>query len=64
MTTSCPCSAGDIQNGLRPWLASVAAESPSAADPPALPTRKRPFIYVYDLPPEFNVRMLQWRGNR
>ena len=28
---------------------------------PVLPQRKRPYIYVYDLPPAYNSRMLQYR---
>ena len=51
----------DVESGRRPWLAGVVSESPAAADPPAAPTRKRPLIYVYDLPAEFNSRLLQYR---
>lgn len=32
--------------------------APAAADPPPQ-QRLRPLIYVYDLPAEFNTRMLQ-----
>jgi hypothetical protein len=41
----------------RPWLKPHAV-TPSAAEPqPA--TRLRPLIYVYDLPSDFNTRLLQ-----
>ena len=45
----------------RPWLKEVMRQIPSAANPQSRPTRKRPLIYVYDLPPEFNTRHLQYR---
>jgi hypothetical protein len=35
--------------------------TPAAADPPASKTRLRPLIYVYDLPPAYNTRMMQVR---
>ena len=30
-------------------------------DGPSEGRRKRPFIFVYDLPPEYNSRMLQYK---
>ena len=30
-------------------------------DGPSESRRKRPFIFVYDLPPEYNSRMLQYK---
>ncbi len=44
----------------RPWL------RPHTVTPAALQgkTRMRPLIYVYDLPAEFNSRMLQYRLNK
>lgn len=33
--------------------------APAAADPPVLQQRLRPLIYVYDLPAEFNSKLLQ-----
>ena len=42
----------------QPWLREVT----SAAQ--QLPERRRPLIYVYDLPAEFNSRMLQYRLNK
>ena len=41
----------------RPHIAPHAV-TPAAADPPP-EQRLRPLIYVYDLPAEFNTRMLQ-----
>ena len=45
----------------RPWLLDVMSPVTSSADPPASPTRKRPFIYVYDTNPEYNTDVLQYR---
>lgn len=42
----------------KPWLREVI---PAAEQ---LPERRRPLIYVYDLPTEFNSRMLQYRLNK
>jgi len=36
--------------------------TPAAADPPAAKTRLRPLIYVYDMPPAYNTRMMQASG--
>ncbi|KAG2431441.1 hypothetical protein HXX76_009456 [Chlamydomonas incerta] len=44
-----------------PWLASVLREPPAAQEPPPAPTRKRPLIYVYDLEPFYQARVLQYR---
>eukprot|EP00955_Chlamydomonas_euryale_P073121 361620-Chlamydomonas_euryale.AAC.2 len=30
----------------------------------AAPPRRRPFVYVYDLPPAYNTRMLQYRVDK
>ncbi|PNH07164.1 hypothetical protein TSOC_006410 [Tetrabaena socialis] len=45
----------------RPWLAAATVTPPAALPVPALPTRPRPLIYVYDVPPDFTFRMLQYR---
>ncbi len=42
----------------RPWLRELV----SVAEQPK--QRRRPLIYVYDLPAEFNSRMLQYRLNK
>ncbi|KAG2444184.1 hypothetical protein HYH02_009122 [Chlamydomonas schloesseri] len=44
-----------------PWLASVVREPPAALEPPPSATRRRPLIYVYDLEPLYNAKMLQYR---
>ena len=33
----------------------------AAEDPPPKPQRRRPFIYVYDLKPEYSSDILQFR---
>ena len=38
--------------------AAVVKDATTAAQ---APKRKRPYIYVYDLPPAYNARMLQYR---
>ena len=45
----------------KPWLSDVLTPVPAAQDPPFSPTRKRPFIYVYDMWPEFNTDVMQYR---
>ena len=45
----------------RPWLKDVMTPVAAAQDPPLSPTRKRPFIYVYDTWPEFNTDVMQYR---
>ncbi|GLI69587.1 hypothetical protein VaNZ11_014246 [Volvox africanus] len=44
-----------------PWLASVIREPPAAVEPPPHATRKRPLIYVYDLEPLYQSKILQYR---
>jgi len=44
----------------RPWL-TPHAQNPASADPPLTPMRRRPLIYIYDLPSDFNTRLLQVR---
>ncbi|GFR40871.1 hypothetical protein Agub_g1522 [Astrephomene gubernaculifera] len=45
----------------KPWLASVLHEPPAALEPPPKATRKRPLIYVYDLEPLYQSKLLQYR---
>ncbi|KXZ53467.1 hypothetical protein GPECTOR_7g917 [Gonium pectorale] len=45
----------------RPWLASMLHEPPAAIEPPPKATRKRPLIYVYDLEPLYQSKLLQYR---
>jgi hypothetical protein len=60
----------------RPWVADVLVPEAAAANASAADgrterrterldrkTRLRPLIYVYELPPDFNSRMLQYRCN-
>jgi hypothetical protein len=53
----------DLEPGdeeLRPWLKSVIKPVAGSAQPTP-PTRKRPFVYVYDTHPEFNTDVMQYR---
>ena len=43
------------------WLKTTVVEALAAMEPPPKPTRKRPLIYVYDLDPLYNQKMLQYR---
>ena len=54
--------AGVHETGARPWLTPYAV-MPMAALPVLPPgaKRKRPFVYVYDMPSEYTSRMLQYR---
>lgn len=38
--------------------------TPAAADPAPGSTRRRPLIYVYELPPRFNAHLLQYRNDK
>ncbi|KAG2445204.1 hypothetical protein HYH02_008672 [Chlamydomonas schloesseri] len=51
-----------LHEGERPWLRPVVAIPPAAQEVPAISTRPRPLIYVYDVPPEYTSRMLQYRN--
>ncbi|KAI3432331.1 hypothetical protein D9Q98_003890 [Chlorella vulgaris] len=51
-----------MEDGDRPWLKPF-VHTPAAWDPP-LPTRKRPFIYVYELPPIYNAVLLSYRTEK
>ncbi len=52
-------SAGDESR--KHWLNNVVVVPPALLDPPPVAARLRPLIYVYDLPPDYNVRMLEYR---
>lgn len=58
-----PLTPGD-EEVKKPWLQAPLMTVPSAADPPLKPTRKRPFIYVYDLRPEFFEDLMAYRIER
>lgn len=53
---------GQDMTAERPWLKPY-AKNPAAAEPPPK-ERLRPLIYVYDLPSDFNTRLLQYRGDQ
>jgi len=44
----------------RPWL-EMHIKTPAAQDPPPALRRKRPLLYVYELPPIYNQLLLQYR---
>jgi len=46
------------------WLEQVLTPTLAAADPPASPTRRRPFVYVYDTLPDYNTDIMQYRIER
>ena len=49
----------------KPWVKAVVEIAPEALpSPPPDLLRKRPLIYIYDLPPEFVSRMLQYKIHR
>ncbi|KAL6761490.1 exostosin-like glycosyltransferase [Haematococcus lacustris] len=48
----------------KPWLKPVVRDVPAAADPQLRTHRRRPFIYVYDLHPMYNLHMMQYRLDR
>ncbi|KAG2424862.1 hypothetical protein HYH02_015125 [Chlamydomonas schloesseri] len=73
-----PMEPGLHVGGSRPWLKGTVVESPEAAaasaagasaaggagGTPLHGASRRPLIYVYDLPPAYNSRMLQYRNDR
>ena len=60
MQAHCDLLAG-MEDGERPWLKPF-VHTPAARDPEPGHTRKRPLIYVYELPPWYNSVMLQVRA--
>ena len=52
-----PTAAG-MEDGERPWL-KPHVHTPAARDPKPGDTRKRPLIYIYELPPIYNTLLLQ-----
>ena len=56
----CAPAAG-MEDGERPWL-KPHVHTPAARDPEPGATRKRPLIYVYELPAIYNSVMLQVRA--
>ncbi|KAL4428361.1 hypothetical protein ABPG75_002450 [Micractinium tetrahymenae] len=52
-----------MEEGARPWLKPL-VHTPAAKDPEPGSSRKRPLIYIYELPAMFNQVMLQYRPDR
>jgi hypothetical protein len=61
LSTALPHFCTGVQHSSQPWLAEN-IRLPAAADPPVLKQRLRPLIYIYDLPSDYNTRMLQVEG--
>jgi hypothetical protein len=47
-----------MEDGERPWIKPF-VHTPAALEPAEGATRKRPLVYVYDLPPMYNAILLQ-----
>ncbi|GLC75556.1 hypothetical protein PLESTF_001656500 [Pleodorina starrii] len=45
----------------KPWLAEAINHVVATEDPPLTPTRRRPYIYVYDMNPEYGTDLWQYR---
>ncbi|PSC69932.1 exostosin-like glycosyltransferase [Micractinium conductrix] len=52
-----------LQEGERPWIKDL-VHTPASKDPEPGATRKRPRIYVYELPALYNAWMLQYRPDK
>ncbi|KAG2431439.1 hypothetical protein HXX76_009454 [Chlamydomonas incerta] len=59
--SSAPIPKAAIEEVIPKHHQNVATFPVAARDPPPAPTRRRPLIYMYDLDPLFNTRMLQYR---
>jgi hypothetical protein len=60
-----PSATPGLQESQRPWIKPFSQLAKAAlAQPAAGTTRKRPFIYVYDMPPAYTSRMLQYRMDK
>ena len=46
------------------YIEAVVAVAPEAEAVPPSEPRRRPLIFVYDLPPEYVARMLQYKVHR
>lgn len=58
-----PLFAAGLEEGERPWL-KPHVHTPAARDPQPGASRKRPLIYVYELPAIYNSVLLQVRSAR
>ena len=55
--TEAPCLVAEVNVTDRPWVARHLTTPESMVSSP----RRRPLVYIYDLPAEFNTRMHQYR---
>lgn len=51
-------------SSLPPAIRPLVRMPPAALDPPPRPTRKRPLIYIYDMPANWTTLFLQYRGTK
>ncbi len=45
----------------RNWLKMTMGQAPEALPEPPKTPRRRPLIYVYDTPPQYTTRFLEYR---
>ncbi|GIL69673.1 hypothetical protein Vretifemale_506 [Volvox reticuliferus] len=45
----------------KPWISDVMTHVVATEDPPMTPERRRPYIYVYDIKPDFSTDIMQYR---
>lgn len=57
-----PFAGDEVVN--KPWLRKAITPPVAAQDPPLTPTRLRPYVYVYDVPPDYSSDILQYRIER
>ncbi len=46
---------------LKPWMAEAMTHVIATEDPPLTPSRRRPYIYVYDMKPDYSTDYWQYR---
>ena len=62
VTCSLPTNAANYEG--KAYIEAVVAVAPEAEAVPPSELRRRPLIFVYDLPPEYVARMLQYKVHR
>ncbi|KXZ50749.1 hypothetical protein GPECTOR_15g434 [Gonium pectorale] len=45
----------------KPWIAAALTHTVATEDPPLTPLRRRPYVYVYDMKPDFGTDLWQYR---
>ncbi|KAG2432503.1 hypothetical protein HXX76_008848 [Chlamydomonas incerta] len=45
----------------KPWIEPTLTHTVATEDPPLTPTRRRPYIYVYDMKSDFGTDLMQYR---